>query len=123
MSIFKKIDFISHAGNLLKWKIDCDDLTDEDLATLAVLVSRKFSFNNVMGIPTGGTRFANALTPYITKTADVPLIVDDVLTTGKSMTEFYQKLAHPAIGVVIFSRVAYYPVWVYPIFELNGNFL
>ena len=63
-------------------------------------------------------RFANALTQYIDKTADYPLIVDDVLTTGKSMNEEYQKLGYAAVGVVIFSRIENYPVWVYPIFKL-----
>jgi len=128
MSIFKKIDFTSHAGKSLNWKIECDDLTDEDLETLAYIVSRKFIFNDVIGIPTGGMRFANALTQYIDKAATYPLIVDDVLTTGKSMIAEAEKLSHcscetyTAIGVVIFSRIANYPDWVHPIFELNGNF-
>ena len=35
MSIFKKGVFTSHSGVDLLWKIDCDDLTDQDLDTLA----------------------------------------------------------------------------------------
>jgi len=128
MSIFKQTDFTSHSGKILSWKIECDDLTKEDLDTLAFIVSRKFIFNDVIGIPTGGMRFANALTQYIDKKATYPLIVDDVLTTGKSMIAEAKKLSHcscetyTAIGVVIFSRIENYPDWIHPIFKLSGNF-
>lgn len=126
MSIFKQIVFKSHSGELLNWKIDCDDFTDEDLDTLAFIVSQKFIFNRVIGIPTGGMRFANALTQYIDKKATYPLIVDDVLTTGKSMIAEAKKISSCscsyAIGVVIFSRIENYPDWIHPIFKLNIGF-
>lgn len=127
MSIFKQKEFVSHSGKILSWKIDCDDFTDEDLDTLAFIVSQKFIFNDVIGIPTGGMRFANALTQYIDKKAEYSLIVDDVLTTGKSMIAESKKISscscsYDAIGVVIFSRIKNYPDWIHPIFEFWGNF-
>lgn len=124
MSIFKQKEFISHSGKFLNWKIDCDDFTDEDFDTLAFIVSQKFTFNRVIGVPTGGVPFANALTQYIDKKADdYTLIVDDVLTTGESMIAEAQKISsYDAIGVVIFSRIKNYPDWIHPIFEYWGNF-
>lgn len=119
MSIFKKMAFTSHSGVDLDWKIDCDGLTNRDLDTLAYIVSCNFVFNDVIGVLTGGIRFANALKKYICKTALYPLIVDDVLTTGKSMEEEYEKINSPAIGIVIFSRTINCAAWIHPIFILN----
>ncbi len=102
MSLFKSGKFTSHAGIELLWKIECDALTDEDWATLAFMVAEKFRFRTVEGIPTGGLKFAKALSPYLTYTSLIHLIVDDVWTTGKSMRE--TKQIDNVIGVVAFAR-------------------
>lgn len=114
--------FISHSGLELKWKIECDHLTDEDLETLAKLIADKFKFRCVVSIPSGGDRFSLKLIKYTTLNLSDPiLIVDDVLTTGKSMNKyksFYRN--ENVIGVVIFARRKC-PRWVFPIFTLNKD--
>jgi hypothetical protein len=117
MNLFERKTFNSHSGLPLQWKIECDALTVEDLSTLAFLVSLKYRFGSVVGVPTGGLRFASALQPYCT--SGPRLIVDDVLTTGKSINEY--KKFDDDIGVVIFSRGSC-PDWVTPIFEVSNEF-
>lgn len=112
--------FISHTGKELSFKIECDHLTDEDIDTIAKLVGKTIYFTSVYGIPTGGMRFAKALEPYISKPMDrhFRLVVDDVLTTGKSMDEVYQP---GDIGIVLYAR-GKYPFWVFPVFTLHHIF-
>ena len=114
MNLFERKTFNSHSGLPLQWKVECDALTDKDLSTLAFLVSLKFQFGTVIGVPTGGLRFAAALQPYCT--SGPRLVVDDVLTTGNSIMEY--KEFDDDIGVVIFSR-GICPDWVTPIFHTN----
>ena len=118
--LFVAGEFTAHSGDVLPFKIDCDALTDADLATLAAEFARRsVRFSGVRGIPRGGIRFAAALARYATRSPlDPPLIVDDVLTTGTSM-EMIHDLAPPnAIGVVIFARGPC-PSWVTPLFQLS----
>jgi hypothetical protein len=121
MHLFQKKDFISHSGKNLSWKINCDFLTDEDLDTLAFIISNKISFKDVIGVPSGGNRLSSALVPFISDEG-YTLIVDDVLTTGYSMESIrmiYE--VTPTIGVVIFAR-GKCPDWIHPIFQLNEMF-
>lgn len=107
-----------HSRGTTEWKIDCDALTDEDIEMLAHVVSKHFTFCHVVGVPEGGLKFADALRPYATSNAkDSVLIVDDVLTTGSSMTNARRDLGENANvkGVVIFSR-SKCPDWITPIF-------
>lgn len=121
--LFKSGNFTSHSGLELSWKIDCDALTDDDLATLAIVVSQTLAFKDVHGVPTGGLRFAEALRRYIKDDDRLPtLIVDDVLTTGKSMEDMKKSLgcAGEICGVVIFARPgAKVPPWIEPLFWVS----
>ena len=110
--MFERKDFISHAGKPLHWKIECDELSDEDLETLAYVVSRRIQFSSVVGIPRGGVRFADALKKYVSESGP-RLLVDDVLTTGLSMDT---ERKYGDVGVVIFSR-GLCPSWIIPIFQ------
>lgn len=123
MNLFVTKDFVMHSGDIGHWKIECDALTDEDLATIALMLSGVLPpFGEVYGVPTGGTRIAKAMREYQT---DGPmLIVDDVLTTGNSMEGARQGLVggHPIwwpapIGAVIFSR-GKVPDWITPLFRM-----
>lgn len=117
-TLFVKKDWTMHSGQPASYKIECDALTDDDLDTLAHIVSLKGPFKAAVGIPTGGMRFAAALQKY-KSTEGVRLIVDDVLTTGKSMEEMKETLGwSDAVGIVIFSRSAC-PSWVRPIFQMH----
>ena len=116
MSIFKNGNFILASGKQSNWKIDCDDLTDEDWETLALMASEILpSFGSVEGVPTGGLKFAAALSKYITK--GPPLIAEDVVTTGASMERIRD--SRIAIGVAVFSRGRPPAAWIYPIFEMD----
>ena len=128
MSLFKLIDFVSHSGEILDWKIECDTLTDEDWETLAYIARHDLGtrFKGVAGIPTGGSRFADALRQYCGNDPELPyLIVDDVLTTGQSMIEARRKVHNdiPKVGkihgLVVFSR-GLGPAWVTSMFSVNG---
>lgn len=110
--------FVSYSGFQLPWKVDCDALTDEDLNSLARLISWKFAFSDVYGIPNGGTRLMKDLKPYAVDKDYPVLIVDDVLTTGKSMTQARRFIGDHSFGVVIFNR-GVCPDWVWPIFTVN----
>lgn len=118
-------EFTLHSGNTRNFKIDCDALSDKDIEAIAKIISDKLEFSRVVGIPTGGQRLAKALERYKENTG-VTLIVDDVLTTGNSMEEQYNKIketnkSKDIVGIVIFAR-GKCPWWIIPIFELNTNF-
>ncbi len=116
MALFKNEGIISHAGLHLPFKIECDALADEDIETLAAIISRAHKFSSVCGVPRGGLRLAFALEKY-RSTEGPALIVDDVLTTGASMEEARLKSSEDVLGVVIFAR-GKCPSWVKPIFQL-----
>lgn len=114
MTLFKMGEFKSHSDIILSWKIDCDDLTEEDWKCLALITSEIVSFGAVEGVPRGGIPFADALVPYITK--GPLLIVDDVLTTGGSMEE--HRAGRDTIGMVVFSRDLHKaPLWIRALFK------
>lgn len=118
MPLFETKEWNMHSGALSSFKIECDALTDEDIETLALIISQRFIFGDVYGVPNGGIRLANALQKYITVHHDSRLIVDDVLTTGNSIHETRFDLKwNNAMGVVIFARGPC-PDWVIPIFQM-----
>jgi orotate phosphoribosyltransferase len=85
-SLFQLGEFVLHSGQKSIFKIECDNLTDEDIETFAKMASH-ISFKSVEGIPRGGVRFAEALKKYTDPDSDLHLVVDDVFTTGASMQE------------------------------------
>lgn len=121
MQLFEDKPFVGHAGPKLLFKIECDALTDDDLETLAAVIARKYTFRVLLGIPRGGLRLARALEKYRSREGGV-LIVDDVLTTGKSMEDMRSQTGEDKSnisGVVIFAR-GKCPSWVTPIFQLSA---
>ncbi len=90
-NIFQTGKFKLSSGRDSTFKIECDNLTDEDIETFAELIGSSFSFKSVEGVPTGGLRLAKALESYIDPGSGVHLIVDDVLTTGMTLCRAYQK--------------------------------
>ena len=134
-TMFRLGEFVLHSGKKSKWKIDCDILTDADYEALAWIVTEEMGikFSWVTPILRGGYLFAEKLQCYQTKNlhkvdGDPILIVDDVLTTGKSFVEARDKLLKcvlnkekaqkDIIGIVIFAR-GKCPDWVHTIFQLS----
>jgi len=115
--LFRQGDFTLHSGARGNYFIDCDALTDEDWETLAKVTAERFTFGKVVGIPKGGLKLADALEKYKTEGTGVTLIVDDVLTTGKSMEEEKAKHSELVSGIVVFAR-GYCPYWIVPLFQM-----
>lgn len=129
MNLFQLGEFKLHSGDRSKWKIDCDALSDDDIYTLAFMIREIIpDYNTVHGIPNGGIRLEEALNKLISPQptfSDLPrvLIVDDVLTTGKSMQTRYDIFncvsGYGYIkGAVIFARTKNYPNWITPLFQM-----
>lgn len=125
-TLFSSGNFILHSGQKSKFKIDCDALTDNDWATLAsIAVKQLRPFHSVIGVPTGGLKFAEALKRYTTPGYPDLLIADDVLTTGDSLISWSSKTwmrmrEGPYQGVVAFARGPC-PKWITPIFNLHQS--
>lgn len=137
MSLFVPGDFWSHSGVRLSFKIESDVVTERELDLFGELIATRlyppdhYSFCRVVGVPKtqpGGRDNGGVLAQYVrrhlTLVEDVgdalTLVVDDVLTTGKSMNDvrFYQFDNRNCLGAVIFARGPC-PEWVRPLFTLN----
>ena len=123
MNLFKSVDFVSHSGLELKWKIECDALSDPEWFTISQMIMEITPpFKEAVGIPRGGTKLGKLLNQYGTGKREDPIcIVDDVLTTGESMNDFLDKRQwrNPAnyIGWVVFARIET-PKWVTALFQM-----
>ena len=127
MNIFQEVDFKSHSGLDLSWKIECDGVSKKEWKCLTEMIMdyEKRPFQSAIGIPRGGVVLGSYLNQYSTKNSDDPiLIVDDVLTTGGSMEEFRRKRAfrNPTkyIGWVVFAR-GFPPQWCRALFQMPFN--
>lgn len=124
-ALFQLGRFRLHSGEHVRWKIECDALTEDDLAALALMLKERVQpFGSVIGVPGGGFPLAKALRKY--RTAGPLLIVDDVLTTGASMEEVRHATipgwhGATAIGAVLFARGPC-PEWITPVFTLAAPY-
>jgi len=123
MELFQKIDFTSHSGLDLKWKIEMDALSHKEWECIAqMIIELSHPFREAVGIPRGGNILGKLLNLHGTGKREDPIcIVDDVLTTGGSMNEFKRKRhwRNPTnyIGWVVFAR-AKCPDWVTALFQM-----
>jgi basic membrane lipoprotein Med (substrate-binding protein (PBP1-ABC) superfamily) len=89
--LFQSVDFISHSGLPLTWKIECDAIHDDEWSTLAKMI-REYENKNwrkAIGIPRGGVKLGEELNKYSSNNPDDPILIcDDVYTTGKSFADF-----------------------------------
>lgn len=130
MSLFQWGHFNLHSGDKSWWRIDCDALTDSEISFFAKMISERVGrFNNVVSpVSHPGSsvhKLKEALKPYSDPRVSDPgliyLIVDDVMTSGASLLEMYEKLKpHAAIikGAVMFQRGRNDLDFVKPIFRL-----
>lgn len=112
--LFQLGDFTLRSGVKSGWKIECDALTPEDWAALALMaVGVLPPFGHVEGVPRGGLPFGDALYKHVTHGCSTLLIAEDVVTTGGSLER--HRAGREAIGVVVFCR-GVCPEWVTPLF-------
>lgn len=130
MNLFQHGEFTGNSGVSLPFKIDCDALSDGDIDCLARIIGgwyKGWALGEVVGVPRGGLRLAEAVKRYVKADGHngwrPNLIVDDVLTTGESMkrlwSERYPNRYSSVYGAVIFARGPC-PEWVRPILTLDG---
>ena len=120
--IFKTGDFTLASGIHSTFKIDCDELTNDDLYSLAAYANKFLpDFKAVHGVPRGGIRFADQMRKFVSKDGCI-LVVDDVFTTGKSMLKFIKDneldINNSVQGLVIFARNQPQP-WIRSIFTMS----
>jgi hypothetical protein len=136
MNLFTLMDksFTLHSGGTSRVKLECDALTDADWECVAYMLWERLPpFGWVKGIPRGGLKLAQALVrrsfaeqPTGPSLLTLPfLLVDDVLTTGRSMEEERARIqqADPrclVLGAVLFARNPG-PDWIYPLCPISGK--
>ena len=103
--LFQYGRFRAASGRDLDWKIECDALMVDDWEAIAKIAGPLLQpFQDVFGVPRGGLRLAYELRPYITYDGP-PLVVDDVWTSGKSMTKYVEGYSFRQWkGFVVFAR-------------------
>ena len=125
LDLFQSVDFKSHAGLDLNWKIEMDALSDDEWFTIArMILEHSVPFHSAIGIPRGGVKLGELLNMHGTNKEEDPIcIVDDVLTTGMSMNEYKEGLPLErwqkslALGWVVFARVKP-PKWINALFQM-----
>lgn len=131
MSLFQWGNFKLHSGGESWWRIDCDDLTDSEIALFAKLIRERCGMFHEVTCPpshpgSAAPRLVNALYEYKSdfsgKTPLSWLVVDDVLTSGASMEEARKQAwlrGNPYMkiwGAVLFARGEYDNTWITPVF-------
>ena len=123
IDLFQSVDFKSHSGLDLTWKIEMDALSHKEWECIdKMIMELSPPFKAAVGIPRGGNILGKLLNQHGTGKREDPIcIVDDVLTTGGSMNEFKRKRAwrNPTeyIGWVVFARTEP-PDWVSALFQM-----
>jgi hypothetical protein len=125
-NLFQLGDFKLASGTASRWKLECDALTDDDIAALAYMIRQMVGpYGSVEGVPRGGIRLADALKPYCETDGKKHLIVDDVLTTGGSMERIRGPrgilAGNGVIGAVVFAR-GRCPTWIRALFQMPECF-
>jgi hypothetical protein len=118
--LFQLGNFTPHSGKKSFWKIECDNLSQEEWGFFAQIIHEKHPhYQSVEGVPRGGLALAANLSQWSSGDMSDPiLIVDDVLSTGASMGQQRAGRSN-CIGVVVFSRAATIPAWIEAIFTLT----
>jgi hypoxanthine phosphoribosyltransferase len=125
IDIFQKIEFTSHAGLDLKWKIEMDALSHREWECITQMIMEiSPPFREAIGIPRGGNVLGKLLNRHGTGKEEDPIcIVDDVLTTGMSMNTYREEMdierwqKSCALGWVVFARVRP-PKWIKALFQM-----
>lgn len=132
--LFQWGNFKLHSGEESWWRIDCDALSDSEIELFAKLIREKIGPFTEVICPdshhgSAAPKLVRALYRYKSdwlpgRNIFVPLLVDDVLTTGKSLEELKMSRmkiwphgAEP-VGIVLFAR-GECPDWITPVFRMG----
>lgn len=122
--LFRWGQFKSAAGHDLDWKIECDALDEDDWRCIASVCAPMVGpFRDVVGVPRGGLKLAQAIRSRRSRRAERVLVVDDVWTTGMSMMRVVAELGlQPGEwrGLVVFSRTYRLPPEVFCFCEVKA---
>ena len=128
MTLFENKNFVAHSGESLTWKVECDSLNIYDWDWAAQRITDMYNVAQVVGIPTRGDFFADAIKQYLDPSGDTFLICDDVWTTGYSIHNMYDKhltnandLGLLIKGVVLFARNPITVHWVTALWHYGGK--
>lgn len=108
MNLFQFGEFLLASGKTSKFKLECDAISPEEwhsLARIALPILPPFDY--VIPVPRGGYAWGNIFQHYIQPSAHCILFVDDVWTTGGSMTHTlgnYLMEGRRWHGIVLFAR-------------------
>lgn len=120
--LFQSGNFKLHSGQERSWKIECDNLSNSEIATLVQMALPILPpFAELVSVPRGGDRIVRALTPFLSLEG-CRLIVDDVLTTGNSMEEIRKNLplsTRTTWGFVLFSCKPHPAGWIVTLFTMG----
>jgi hypothetical protein len=118
MTMFRLGRTVLSSGAVSEFKIEYDAATDDDVACHAWMIRQLVGpFRSVHGVPRGGLRLEKALTPYCGDSGPA-LVVDDVLTTGRSLLAFGGSLGLGQwAGAVAYAR-GRCPVGVSALFQM-----
>jgi len=120
--------FTSSAGVELPFKIELDDLPVSSLRGLAKVIrvelERRGEGYGPVTLPAATTcQSLYVLALYVgegSAPGGVPVLLDDVWTTGRTMISLRQRVARQSLvqprGIVVFAR-SHTPEWVLPIFK------
>lgn len=136
-NLFQYGNFKLASGQGSNYKIECDALTKKDWDALALMAVDVLNLNGVIGkfgkivgVPRGGIPFAESL-KRIGLESNLPedgiLIAEDVMTTGRSMSNFKATFDKELLefsteggysGITAFAR-GKCPIWIYSVFQMS----
>lgn len=130
MSLLEQGDFTLHSGDKSWWKINCDAFKGQEAILARMIWEKLFPMDHYEQVIHPESRsesivhsLAKELRKDCWKTSVNILLIDDVLTTGKSMEELKATINQEQYfvhGVVIFDRSSgKCPDWIKPLFTVN----
>ena len=79
IDLFQKINFTSHSGLDLTWKIEMDALSREDWECITqMILELSPPFREAVGIPRGGVKLGKLLNLHGTGKKEDPICVDNL---------------------------------------------
>lgn len=106
MNLFQFGDFTLSSGMQSRFRIECDAISPDEWHSLArIALPLLPPYSQVLGVPRGGTAWAQILENYVQPGAHKLLIVDDVWTTGNSIRRAWAGCGYGHWhGLVLFAR-------------------